>query len=193
MIFDQIYRDNLWNGVESLSGPGSGDLATRMIPAELSFITERYRITSVLDVGCGDGYWMPDMPGYVGLDASLIALDLARERHPDREYVETWPEGRRFDLIIVRDVIQHIPLADGLRVIERVRDSMPRFMLASTYVGGLNINIEIGDAYSPDLQREPFNLPEPVYWIFDGYHYHETDEPRDPTKYLALWAITAGV
>jgi len=191
MIFDSIYRDNLWNGVESRSGPGSGDIATRALPDELRFIVHLHEISSVLDVGCGDGYWMPELPGYVGCDVSEIALRLARRRHPERTYVRKWPTGY-FDLVIIRDVIQHLPLAAGLELLERVRAMAPRFLLASTYVGGLNVDIPIGDAYSPDMQADPFSLPEPAYWIFDGSHYHQTSEPRDPTKFLALWPVNPG-
>jgi SAM-dependent methyltransferase len=191
VIFDTIYRDNLWNGVESRSGPGSGEIATRALPDELRFVVHLHGITSVLDVGCGDGYWMPPMPGYVGYDASEIALRLARERNPDRVYVRTWPAGY-FDLVIMRDVIQHLSLDAGVDLLERVRSMAPRFLLASTYTGGLNIDVPTGGAYSPDMQAEPFNLPEPAYWIFDGHHYHHTKEVRDPTKFLALWPVNAG-
>lgn len=192
VIFDEIYRRNRWNGVESRSGPGSGMHATRSLGRELSFIVALHEISSVLDVGCGDGYWMPDLPGYVGFDVSAVALELARARHPDREYTSVWPE-RSFDLVIVRDVIQHLSLREGVALLDRVLGLSPRFVLASTYRGGLNIDIETGGAYTPDLQRPPFGLPEPVYWIFDGYHYHDTIELRDPTKYLALWVANAGI
>ena len=189
MIFDEIYLGNLWNGVESRSGPGSGSVATRKLISELLFVCEMHSISSVLDVGCGDGYWMPDLPGYVGFDASYVALTLARERHPDREYVDEWPAGRQFDLVICRDVIQHLSLSEGVTLLDRIRDTSPRFLLASTFVGGINTDILTGDAYSPDMQAPPFGLHEPDYWIFDGYAYHETETARDPTKFLAVWAI----
>jgi SAM-dependent methyltransferase len=192
VTFDTIYRDNLWNGVESRSGPGSGEIATRGLLDELRFVAELTRVESVLDVGCGDGFWMPDLPGYVGYDVSRIALELARERHPERDYTSVWP-ARSFDLVIVRDVIQHLSLAEGVALLDRVFELMPRYLLASTYRGGINIDIPTGGAYSPDLQAAPFGLPDPAYWIFDGYHYHSTPEVRDPTKYLGLWVANVGI
>lgn len=191
MTFDVIYAGNLWNGDESRSGPGSGTVATRGLLDELRFVAELTAVTSVLDVGCGDGFWMPDLPGYVGFDVSGVALELARERHPEREYTSVWP-ARAFDLVIVRDVIQHLSLAEGVALLDRVRGSA-KYLLASTYRGGLNIDIPTGGSYSPDLQAEPFGLPDPVYWIFDGHHYHETPEVRDPTKFLGLWVANAGI
>ncbi|HEV2721790.1 MAG TPA: methyltransferase domain-containing protein, partial [Thermoanaerobaculia bacterium] len=41
--------------------------------------------TAVLDVGCGDGYWLAtiDAPERVGIDISIPAIDAAARRHPD--------------------------------------------------------------------------------------------------------------
>ena len=187
-VFDRIYRENLWNGVESRSGPGSGPVATRRVALALRALVDEGDIASVLDVGCGDGYWMPGLPGYVGFDASREALRIARRRHPHRNYTSVWPD-RSFDLVICRDVMQHLPLADGVELLERIRATGSRRLLASTYVGGENVDIAPGEAYSPDLTAPPFDLPEPDAAIFDGYHYHETPEIRDDRKYLALWRL----
>jgi SAM-dependent methyltransferase len=188
-VFDRIYRENLWNGVESRSGPGSGPVATRRVALALRSLVDNGEIASVLDVGCGDGYWMPDLPGYVGYDASREAIRMSRRRHPDRRYTNVWPTGT-FDLVICRDVMQHLPLADGVELLARIRATGSRLLLASTYVGGDNIDIAPGEAYSPDLTAEPFGLPEPDAAIFDGYHYHETPELRDERKHLGLWRLS---
>jgi SAM-dependent methyltransferase len=188
-VFDRIYRENLWNGVESRSGPGSGPVATRRVALALRSLVDNGEIASVLDVGCGDGYWMPDLPGYVGYDASREAIRMSRRRHPDRRYTNVWPTGT-FDLVICRDVMQHLPLADGVELLARIRATGSRLLLASTYVGGDNIDIAAGEAYSPDLTAEPFGLPEPDAAIFDGYHYHETPELRDERKHLGLWRLS---
>lgn len=186
-VFDRIYRHNLWHGDESRSGPGSGPTATRPIIAALLGIVDELGIDSVLDVGCGDGYWMPDLPGYVGFDWSTVALQLARDRHPERDYTGTWPE-RQFDLIVCRDVMQHLPLDAGMDLLARIRRS-GRWALLSTYVGGTNVDIDAGDAYCPDLQAPPFDMPVAERLVFDGYHYHPTDQLRDGRKHLALWKL----
>ena len=74
-VWGRIYTENIWHGVESLSGPGSGSAATRHVAPAIVSLVERYGITSVLDVGCGDGFWMPDLPGYIGLDVSPVAIE----------------------------------------------------------------------------------------------------------------------
>jgi SAM-dependent methyltransferase len=187
MIFDRIYRDNLWNGDESRSGPGSGRAATRRLVPDLLALVDQLGVGSVLDVGCGDGYWMPDLPGYVGFDWSREAVERSQVRHPDRRYVRAFPSGT-FDLVICRDAIQHLSLRDGVRLVERMTRA-GRFLLASTYVEGTNVDIRNGEAYRPDLTAEPFSLPQPDRLIFDGYAYVATDKPRDPAKHLGLWRL----
>lgn len=188
MIFADIYRTNSWNGVESMSGPGSGPTATLRIARAIVALVDQLGIRSVLDVGCGDGYWMPDLPGYVGIDVVPQALDLARARHPDRVY-RTEPLGT-FDLVFTRDVMQHLSLEDGLAMLAAIRATGSTWLLASTYFDCENRDIPTGHYFEPNLEAEPFSLGPPVSMIFDGYGYSDPDEVRDPRKYLGLWSLT---
>lgn len=186
-VFDRIYQGNEWNGEESRSGPGSGRAATRRVAPELVELARDLRVESVLDVGCGDGFWMPDLPGYVGYDWSVEAIRLARQNHPDRTYVTDLPLGRYFDMVILRDAIQHLSYREGRRLLRNAWTAADKVLVASTYVDGWNVDIEPGSFYSPDLTKPPFSMPRPHRLIFDGYHYHESDEQRDPAKHLGVW------
>ena len=188
MTFDTIYRTNAWNGDESRSGPGSGSIATARVKHQIVGLVKELKVKSVLDVGCGDGFWMPDLPGYVGFDVSRTAIALARTRHPDREYILHWPAAS-FDLVITRDAMQHLSLEEGTLLLAMIYATGSSWLLASTYLGGENVDIVTGDAYSPDLEAEPFSMGPPERLIFDGYHYHETEELRDPRKHLGLWRL----
>ncbi len=188
-VFDSIYRTNAWNGEESRSGPGSGSIATRAVARAIVDLVLELDIRTVLDIGCGDGYWMPDLPGYLGCDLSAEAIERARRHHPGRQYMVGIP-SLSADLVIVRDAIQHLPLRRGAHLLEHsIMAARPGWLLASTYVGGFNEDIEAGGCYSPDLEAVPFAMPPPDRLIFDGYAYHETDEPRDARKHLGLWRI----
>lgn len=195
LTFGEIYRRNLWNGVESLSGPGSGVVPTEPVAQELTALVLELDVRTVLDVGCGDGLWMPDLPGYLGVDVAPAAVERARKLHPDRHY-RVW-DGRRllglepFDLVICRDAMQHLPLADGLAILDAIRDTGSRWLLASTYRGTPNCEVVAGAFYSPNLTGPPFGLPEPARTIFDGYDYGIPDQVRDPAKFLGLWPLTA--
>lgn len=185
-VFDDIYRTNAWTHG---SGPGSLVEPTRTPAMLLRALVAGLGVTSVLDVGCGDGQWMPDLPGYLGVDVSVEAIARSRRAHPGRQYA-VYEGGRlmRSGLVIVRDVVQHLSAADGLALMGRAWRAADPWLLMSHYAGGENVDIPTGaDAYSPDMLADPFGLPQPVALIFDGYRYHDGASVRDPRKMLALW------
>lgn len=193
-VFSDIYRNNAWNGVESLSGPGSGEAATLRLRAGLVELVHDLGVRTVFDAACGDGYWMPDLPGYIGMDVAPEAIRIAKSRHPFRTYFVgdlTTTSLPRCDLVIFRDAMQHLSLRDGMAALSAIMDTRPQWLLASTYIGGVNEDIATGDAYSPDLEAEPFRLGEPARLLFDGYyyHHHDTEQVRDPRKHLGLWRL----
>jgi SAM-dependent methyltransferase len=159
---------------------------TRRVP-ELLSIVALVDARSVLDAACGDGFWMPDLPGYIGVDLVPAAVERARARHPHRDLRVA--DIRRdplpaVDLVILRDVLQHLPLADARAVLANIAGSGSRWLLASTYAGGINIDVADGGDWCPDLQAPPFDLPAPVARIFDGWGWEDPDEIRDARKWL---------
>ena len=188
MTFDRVYRHNLWNGHESRSGPGSGRAALRtgMALSDLAVAMDARR---VLDVGCGDGFWMPDLPGYIGLDVSHEAIERHRRRHPSRTLVlDRGNPLPAADLVIIRFVMQHLSLADGLTLLRRVLLTRPRVIVATTYEDGVNADIESGvDAYRLDLTTAPFNMGDPFATIFDGWDWGDGERVRDAGCVMGLW------
>lgn len=188
----EIYRQNIWNGVESLSGPGSGDSATAPMKEELATLVRTLDVDTVLDVACGDGYWMPPLPGYVGIDVAPQAIARARQNHPDREYVEGdfLTANVRADLIIMRDVLQHLSLEVAKQMVRRALLRC-EWLLASSYKGGKNTGLSYqmlmkGKAFDCNLEQPPFRLGQPIAWIPDGYAY-DGHGIRDERKILGLW------
>jgi SAM-dependent methyltransferase len=193
-VFSRIYQHNEWNGIETRSGPGSHREPTRRVADTIVQLVDWCNIYSVINIGCGEDWWMPDVQAdYLGIDVAPEALTVARKNHPNREY-KLWdaryalpdPEP---DLAIVRDVIQHMSIDDAQMVLDSITDSKARYLLASTYVGAENTDIVTGDAYRPNLEAEPFNLPPALLLIHDGYEYHDGDRLRDPAKMLGLWRL----
>lgn len=191
-VFDEIYKSDKWNGPESRSGPGSGLMPTRRMNQELRDFVKERDVKSVLDVACGDNHWLSEMPDYLGVDVSRVAVELARKAHPLRKYIvldavrDNLPEK---ELVLCRDCMQHLPLEDIRLMVANIRDSGCKWLAASTFTDGENIDIRTGDAFRPDLSK--LGLGDPVWWIQDGYSY-EVDEDipsRDVNKYLGIWSM----
>jgi SAM-dependent methyltransferase len=191
VTFSRIYRENEWNGVETRSGPGSGSAATTRLRQVLLELVAELGITSVVDAACGEGFWQPDLPGYVGLDVAPEAIEVARATHPEREYrVQDVAQGcPRADLVICRDALQHLSLRDAQAVLAAIRASGSTYLLASTYVCGENVRIATGGFYSPNLEAPPFAMPPAARRYHDGYDYSEGTSLRDPSKMLGLWRL----
>lgn len=184
-VFDDIYRTNAWNGTETRSGPGSDIAATASLRRALVELVDELGITSVVDAACGEGNWQPDLPDYVGLDVALEAVLGARERHPDREFW-VWDLRKscpRADLVICRDAMQHLSLADGRAMLESIRHSGSRYLFASTFRGGMNVDIVSGGAYAPDLEAPPFSMSPAMRYVPDGSSH------GDPRKFMGLWTL----
>lgn len=191
--FSQIYRENIWRGTDSLSGPGSGIPATTFTGHAIVDLVFRMNFRSILDVGCGDGFWMPSLPGYVGIDPTPEAIARARENHPDRAYLlgDIRTVTLQADLVIVRDVMQHLAIGEAQSLLAAAF-ARGKFVLASTYKGGKNEGIDEGRllkgwAYDIDLEQPPFSLPLPAEYIVDGYDYLVAGQIRDASKFLGLW------
>ena len=132
-FFGQVYRRNVWGGNASRSGAGSeGDFAEQKT-ALLAFLIEEFRVTSQLDIGCGDFYWMqqvaPRLERYLGVDLVDPMIEQNTQKHgSDRvrflcaDLSELGPERGRvaaagpFDLVTALDVFGHMLNAevDGL-------------------------------------------------------------------------------
>lgn len=194
--FDEIYRRNLWGGKDTRSGPGSSRAATEHLVKWLTDVLvqpELDDVDTVLDVPCGEGRWFPELRAwhYVGVDVVLDAVVTARIVHPDRAYFAADARVDRLpdcDLAFSRDFMQHLPLDDGVAFLANVRRSGPRFLIASTYVDGVNEEVRSPyHAYRVNLEAPPFSLGEPMDLFTDGYSQDGT--LVDEWKKMGMWEL----
>lgn len=188
-VFDEIYRKNVWLVG---SGTGSTEHNTRGYRDFLHNFIRTNRISTVLDVGCGD--WQIgrhiDWAGidYVGIDVSAVVLTrtLAYARPGVRFFnmnavTDQLPPA---DLLIAKDVLQHWSNADVKAFLAKL--SQFRFALITNGVRPeespmINSDITPGDWRPLDLRRAPFQI--------DGVYiaWFRMDEP----KFAFLWMNTA--
>jgi SAM-dependent methyltransferase len=86
-------------------------------------IGDQFHPASALDFGCGVGRLTralaKRMPDVVGCDAAASMLDIARANVPETTFTAELPQ-RTFDLIVSLIVFQHIPVAEGERILDRL-------------------------------------------------------------------------
>lgn len=170
-IFENIYRHRIWGSEVAGAGAGSEPDTAELLAEELPRILEELGATSVLDAGCGDGMWQPDLPGYIGVDIAPSAIRDARHRHPDRDYriadivVDVLP---RTDVVLCRDTLMHLGLDEACAAIENFRRTGARWLVATSYPAGENREVPPGGYYHSNLEAPPFELGEPQRRIEDS-------------------------
>jgi len=180
VTFADIYRTGSWGGQGC--GPGSEHEATALLERVLPELVNGVHARTVFDAACGDGSWMPDLPRYMGMDIVREAVDAARAAHPRRHYFvgDMRKDRIRADVVICRDAMMHLPLADGLATLENFRTTGATWLVATTFEDGRNEDISEGGFYHINLEAEPFRLGKPWMVIEDNW--------RHPDKLLGVWA-----
>ena len=196
-IFTRYYESNFWQGLESKSGPGSDKAQTRILIKELELLMRRLKITSILDLPCGDWNWMQEVNldgiTYYGGDIVDSVIAENKRKFVDREKVifrvidiinDDLPP---VDLILVRDCLIHFDIDSMFKALRNIKESDSDWLLTTHYPWlhrEANESIEIGGYHRVDLTRPPFNFPPPRHIIFErDLHGWDAD------KSLALWRI----
>lgn len=197
LIFGEVYRSGAWGRG---SGSGSTPASTRWYRRKLEYLLKRYRIGSVVDVGCGD--WAHSRlvdwgrAAYLGIDVvpGVIEANTRKFARPgvSFECVDAldefpWPPG---DLLICKDVLQHWP---NESVLEFCTDAISTYDftlmtndISSPHLGPefVNTNIAMGGWRTLDLEAPPFNFAPA--WQFDY------EIPHEETKRVYLFRHRAG-
>lgn len=196
-IFENIYKNNSWKGVSSVSGRGSEPEQTGNIIKELPDLFESLNIFSILDIPCGDFNWMKKINlnnyRYVGADIvkeiiinnkKLYGKENISFRHLNL-IKDPLPQA---DLILARDCLVHFSYRDIFKALKNICRSGSEYLLTTTFPGRKsNRDIVTGKWRPLNLQLEPFCLPEPIKIINEkctegGLFYAD--------KSLGLWEIT---
>lgn len=145
-----VYSSNLMGGFSSLSGARSdpwNPMARLAVNALTKLLARFPDIRTLLDVGCGDMAWMryflQDHPlvSYVGADIMPYCLAANFKRFPRLHFLQTdlsnlsgieiLPRG--CDLVLAKDVFNHMTLPDAVNAVKRVVSTRPRFLLTHVH------------------------------------------------------------
>jgi hypothetical protein len=195
-LFTSYFYNNTWQGVESVSGPGSDSYLTHNLIREMNALIKFFDIKSILDIPCGDWNYMKhielDGISYIGADIVDPLIEQNRQKYESdtitfevldirHDYLPT------VDLIIVRDCLVHLPNKDIVAALENIKRSESQYLLTTTFnflSQEVNKDIEIGDWRKIDLMRSPFELISPLRLLMEvGSDWNTID------KCLGLWSI----
>jgi glycosyltransferase involved in cell wall biosynthesis len=177
--FEDIYKNNGFEGTESLSGGGSSLFQTRLIREKIPQLLEDLKVKHFLDVPCGDWNWMRHLDlsnvHYTGGDIVQSLIDSNNKTYGNEickfEYLNiiTGPLPKA-DLILCRDCLVHLSFIDGLAALEQFRNSGATWLLTTTFTErNSNIDLYEGNIWRPlNLEKAPYNLPQPEQYINEG-------------------------
>lgn len=185
--FEAIYHLNLWFSPESRSGTGSEIHNTQVVRKALSELLRRSEVRVFVDVPCGDFNWMStvrqEVPGfdakYVGMDRVGALVDMNKSRHAGLDFRTGTIEELNIqaDLILVRDLLQHLRTASQLSILRHLRTTGSRLLLIN-YEAHLTANTHIWIDPAPrwvgvNLELPPFSLrPVSTYTGEDSRDKH---------------------
>ena len=196
-IFTDISDKNAWIGKESISGPGSDIAQTETISKQLPVLFSKYGIKKMIDIPCGDFNWMKhvtlDGVDYIGADI-LSDLIIKNTRLYERDGIHfkrldlTRDKLPSVDLILCRDCLVHLSFNKIFRAFKNIYKSQSHYLLTTTFTERQeNFNIPTGHWRPLNLQKSPFELPEPLELINEGC---TENNGAYTDKSLGLWKLS---
>lgn len=178
--FVAIYETAYWgdDDVGGRSGHGSTHEQTRGVHRILLELQQELGFRSLLDVSCGSMEWMAHVLAdmwradhclsFVGCDIVPALIDKHRVTYTLNRLMRFHVldvSGPAFqtnaDLLLCRDTLQHLPLAQVHRALRNMADSGARYLLLGGYhQNPRNVDIYTGDYQLFNPRAEPFLLDE---------------------------------
>jgi len=193
-IFGEIYLKNGWLGSESVSGPRSDVGRCESVISALPKLFADLRVTSMLDIPCGDLNWMRKVElgavKYIGADIvpELIRDDLKRYGWLGMKFKMLdimQDQLPKCDLILCRDCLVHFSFADISKAVSNIINSGAKYLLCTTFSNADRENKDVTTGYWRPLNMEnaPFRFPAPLQTI------KETAVGNYSDKGMGLWKV----
>jgi SAM-dependent methyltransferase len=171
-VFTHIYTTKLWGTNEhgeGISGGGSTLDQTKLYREFLQTFLREHNIHSVVDVGCGDWTFSKaiDWTGiaYIGYDVVGFLIDKNNAKYGTQsiQFIKgdaTATDLPAADLLICKDVLQHLPNADIAKFLRQLRKFKYCLITNDIDLSKTNNNLRIvrGEHHLVDLTMPPFNL-----------------------------------
>lgn len=202
-VFTKIYQQDLFNTRSSndynvsKSGSGSDLEQTKELIEKLPVLFQKYKIQSILDLPCGDFFWMQkvDLTGiqYTGGD---IVADVVKSNNTKyasdsisfREIDIINDDLPKVDLILCRDLLVHLKNQQIIAALKNIKSSGSKYLLTTSFKNTTHNqdNGVIGFWRTINLELEPFNWKDPIDEIFENC---TEGNGKYNDKYLLLYQI----
>lgn len=194
--FTRAFSSKYRNGkeIESASGIGSSLSNTSQLRKYLPQLFQDFNISTILDIPCGDFHWMKEIEypphiHYLGADIidKIITENQANYGKINRLFLNMdlmYQSLPKVDLIICRDCLIHFSNENVFRAINNIKNSGSKYLLTTTFTDKDNHDIQTTHYRPINLQREPFNFPDPMIFINEGY-----SSLNYADKSLGMWSI----
>jgi hypothetical protein len=200
-VFEDIYERNLWGFG---SGHGSLPRATKGYRIYLQKFLDLNGIKSVVDYGCSDWQFSRYLDwsniNYIGIETvkKLVITNSEKFGSSTIRFEES-PNNLiklpKADLLIVKDVLQHLSHDDIKKFIKYALPKYKFALITNNVIPKmrLNINISTGEFRPLDLRKNPFNLKTCAVYSFGRNRRTYSFKQRkyfDPWKEVVLLFIS---
>lgn len=194
--FTFIHDTNFWSGKDSISGGGSDLHHTQILIKELDALLKEKQFKSILDIPCGDFVWMQYVDlthvNYTGGDIvdELIANNnkiFSERSNVNFKVIDLTTDALpSADVLINRDCLVHLSHQNILKALNNIKKSGCTYLLTTTFPEHEdNIDITTGDWRVLNLEKPPFNFPQPLALIHEGFEHELYGD-----KSLGLWKVS---
>jgi hypothetical protein len=198
--FTKVYKNNLFYGGISVSGPGSDLKQTEILRSNLTIFLEKVGTKSLLDIPCGDFYWMSQVDlneiSYTGGD---IVVDMVSKLNLEYQNVrrkfkvinvvnEVLPTN---DAIFCRDLFVHLSNKNIKKSLNNIVLSGSKYLFTTTFTRDEpNKDLPIfkrGVKWRAiNLELPPWNFPKPNYLLNENC---TEGNGAYADKSIAIWEI----
>ena len=194
-LFEKIYSLHSWYNDESISGPGASLKQTETVRTILPKLMEELKISTILDIPCGDFNWMKEIDlshfHYTGADVvnEIINQNKTKYSSPRRQFAWADITSSRLpqaDLFLCRDCLVHFSFSDIEKAIANIIKSGSQFLLTTTFPKRKNEDIETGYWRPINLEALPFSFPKPMQLFNENC---SEGHGRYGDNSLGLWRI----
>lgn len=170
-IFNEIYTTDFWTGG---SGPGSYVENVKEWTSLINAFVKDKNVTSVLDLGCGDGQFLHLLDfnhlSYTGVDVSDVAIakNKSTEKPANFTFINedlSTLEYPQVDLILVKDVLQHLPYQAIETILNKIKSSC-KYALFCEDFGEEEKDIEAGKYRPINLLSNKFNINVDLFYSY---------------------------